>query len=88
MTRAILVPRSTGRPCGNCGRSSDLGGINRLYAVALDRLSRSMRDAVVLLDELDKAGAELQLVHQAELTSGPHNRPLQMPLDSGRSGTV
>jgi DNA invertase Pin-like site-specific DNA recombinase len=34
----------------------DLGGIDRLYAVALDRLSRSMRDAVILLDELDFAG--------------------------------
>jgi len=44
----------------------DLGGIDRLYAVALDRLTRSMRHAIVLLDELDKAGVELRLVHQAE----------------------
>ena len=52
----------------------DLGGIDRLYAVALDRLTRSMRDAIVLLDELDKAGVELRLVHQAGLTSGPEDR--------------
>lgn len=55
----------------------DLGGIDRLYAVALDRLTRSMRDAVVLLDEFEKAGVELRLVHQPELTSGPHNRFLR-----------
>ena len=55
----------------------DLGGIDRLYAVALDRLTRSMRDAIVLLDELDKAGVELRLVHQAELTSGPEDRFLR-----------
>jgi len=55
----------------------DLGGIDRLYAVALDRLTRSMRDAIVLLDELDKAGVALRLVHQAELTSGPENRFLR-----------
>ena len=55
----------------------DLGGIDRLYAAALDRLTRSMRDAIVLLDELDKAGVELRLVHQAELTSGPENRFLK-----------
>jgi site-specific DNA recombinase len=54
-----------------------LGGIDRLYAVALDRLTRSMRDAIGLLDELDKAGVELRLVHQAELTSGPENRFLR-----------
>ena len=31
----------------------DLGGIDRIYAVALDRVTRSMRDAVVLLEEFD-----------------------------------
>jgi len=55
----------------------DLGGIHRLHAVALDRLTRSMRDAIFLLGELEKAGVELRLVHQAELTSGPHNRFLR-----------
>ena len=29
----------------------DLSGIDRIYAVALDRLTRNMRDAAVLLDE-------------------------------------
>ena len=52
----------------------DLGGIDRLYAVALDRLTRNMRDAVVLLDEFERAGVELRLVHQPELTSGPETR--------------
>ena len=55
----------------------DLGGIHYVYAVALDRLSRNMRDAVVLLDEFDKAGVELRLVHQSELTSRPDNRFLR-----------
>jgi len=42
----------------------DLGGIDRIYAVALDRVTRNMRDAVVLLDEFEKAGVQLQFVHQ------------------------
>ena len=40
----------------------DLGGIDRLYAVALDRLTRSMRDAVLLLDEFERAGVEWRRV--------------------------
>jgi len=55
----------------------DLGGIDRLYAVALDRLTRSMRDAIVLLDEFEKAGVELRLVNQPELTAGPEGRFLR-----------
>jgi len=55
----------------------DLGGLDRLYAVALDRLTRNMRDAVVLLDELDRASVELRLVHQSDLTSGRENRFLR-----------
>jgi len=55
----------------------DLGGIDRLYAVALDRLTRSMRDAVVLLDEFEKAGVELRLVNQPELTTQPEGRFLR-----------
>ena len=58
----------------------DLGGVNRIYAVALDRLTRNMRDAVVLLDELDRAGVELRLVHQPDLTSGPEYRFLRYVL--------
>lgn len=54
-----------------------LNGVDRVYAVALDRLTRNMRDAVVLLDELDRAGVELRLVHQSELTSGPEYRFLK-----------
>lgn len=53
------------------------GGIDRLYAVAFDRLSRRMRDAVMLLDELDNAGVELRLVHQSDLTTGPQCRFLR-----------
>lgn len=55
----------------------DLGGINVLYAVAFDRLTRSMKDAVVLLDELEKAGVELRFVNQPELTTGPESRFLR-----------
>jgi len=55
----------------------DLGGIDRVYAVALDRLTRNMRDAAVLLDEFEKSGVELRLVHQSELTSGPESRFLK-----------
>lgn len=38
--------------------------VQRVYAVALDRLSRTMRDAVTILDEMEAAGVELRLVHQ------------------------
>ncbi len=55
----------------------DLGGVQRIYAVALDRVTRSMRDAVVLLDEFEKAGVELCLVHQPELTFGAQGRFLR-----------
>jgi site-specific DNA recombinase len=53
------------------------GGIERLYAVALDRLSRNMRQAVVLLDELERAGVELVLINQPELNSSPESRFLR-----------
>jgi site-specific DNA recombinase len=52
----------------------DLRGIQRLYVVALDRLSRSVRDVATLLDEMDRAGVELQIVHQPKSASRPHNR--------------
>jgi len=55
----------------------DLGGIDCLYAVALDRVTRSMRDAVVLLDELAKADVKLRLVHQPELGGGAQGRFLR-----------
>ena len=55
----------------------DLGGLDRVYAVASDRITRDMHDAVVLLDEFEKAGVELCLVHQPELTSAPENRFLR-----------
>lgn len=57
-----------------------LGGLDRVYAVAFDRLSRNMRDAVLLLDEFEKAGVELRLVHQPDLDSTPHNRLLRHTL--------
>ena len=41
----------------------DLGGVQRVYAVVLDRLSRNMRDAVTLFAEFEAAGVELRLVH-------------------------
>lgn len=55
----------------------DAGGVDRVYAVALDRLTRNMRDAVVLLEQFDQAKVELRLVHQSELTSGPEYRFLK-----------
>jgi DNA invertase Pin-like site-specific DNA recombinase len=55
----------------------DLGGIDRVYAVALDRLTRNMRDAIVLLDEFEKAGIEVRFVHQPELTFGAQGRFLR-----------
>ncbi|MFP4217160.1 MAG: recombinase family protein, partial [Phycisphaerae bacterium] len=55
----------------------DLGGIDRIYAVALDRVTRSMSDAIVLLDEFEKAGVQVHFVHQPELTFGAQGRLLR-----------
>ena len=55
----------------------ELGGIQRIYAVALDRITRSMRDAILLIDEFDKAGVEVRFVHQPELTLGAQGRFLR-----------
>ncbi|NLF85469.1 MAG: recombinase family protein, partial [Lentisphaerae bacterium] len=56
------------------------GGLDRVYAVAFDRITRNMHDAVLLLDEFEKAGVELRLVHQPDLDSTPHNRLLRHTL--------
>jgi DNA invertase Pin-like site-specific DNA recombinase len=53
------------------------GGIHRLYAVALDRLSRNMRDTLTLLDEMDRAEVELCLVHESHAIPGAQNRFLR-----------
>jgi site-specific DNA recombinase len=53
------------------------GGIHRLYAVALDRLSRNLRDTLTLLDELDRAEVELRLVHESQAIPGAQNRFLR-----------
>ena len=55
----------------------DLGGIDRIYAVALDRVTRTMRDAIRLIDEFEKAGVEVRFVHQPELTFGAQGRFLR-----------
>jgi len=52
----------------------DLGGVNRIYAVNLDRVTRSMRDMIQLMDEFDKAGVEVHFVHQPELAFGAQGR--------------
>lgn len=52
----------------------DLGGVNLVYAVAVDRLTRNMRDAVVLIDEFEKAGVEVRFVHQPGLTFSAQGR--------------
>ena len=55
----------------------DLGGVQRVYAVALDRVTRRMRDAIVLIDEFEKAGVEVRFVHQPELAFGAGGRFLR-----------
>ena len=55
----------------------DLGGVERIYAVALDRITRSMRDAILLMDEFQKAGVDVHFVHQPELTFGAQGRFLR-----------
>lgn len=55
----------------------DLGGVDRVYAVAPDRLTRSMRDAIVLIDALENAGVDVRFVHQPELTFGAQGRFLR-----------
>ncbi|QNN23299.1 recombinase family protein [Planctomycetales bacterium ZRK34] len=53
------------------------GEIHRIYAVALDRISRRLRDALVLFEEFDQAGVEVRLVHQAELINSASSRFLR-----------
>jgi len=55
---------------------ADLGGIDRVYAVALDRVTRSMRDAIVLIDEFEKAGIDVCFVHQPELETRMQKGPI------------
>jgi DNA invertase Pin-like site-specific DNA recombinase len=55
----------------------DLGGVDRIYAVALDRVTRNMRDAIFLMDEFEKAGVDVRFVHQPELTFGAQGRFLR-----------
>lgn len=75
--------RRTDRPALNRLRQCiRVGLINRVYAVALDRLSRSLTDTVVLLDEFERAGVELHLVHQPQLGSAPEARLLRHILAS------
>ncbi len=57
-------------------------GIDVVYAVAMDRLSRTLRDVVVLFDEFESAGVTIRLVHQPELSSGPESRLLRHILAS------
>jgi len=58
-------------------RAIGKGRIHRLYAVALDRLSRNLTDTLALLDELDRAGVELRLVHESHVIPGAQNRFLR-----------
>ncbi|MDP1663461.1 MAG: recombinase family protein [Phycisphaerales bacterium] len=51
--------------------------VKRVYAVALDRLSRTMRDSVLIMDELDAAGVELRFVHQPGLGTTAEGRFLR-----------
>jgi Site-specific recombinases, DNA invertase Pin homologs len=79
---------------GVSGRTLDRPALSRLrrrlgtrdvhvvYAVAMDRLSRTLRDVVVLFDEMESAGVVVRLVHQPELSSGPESRLLRHVLAS------
>lgn len=58
------------------------GGIDRVCAVALDRFSRSVRDTVLLLEELERAGVEMHIVHQPQLGSSSESRFLRHILAS------
>jgi site-specific DNA recombinase len=58
-------------------RAIEKGRIHRLYAVALDRLSRNLTDTLTLLEELDRAGVELRLVHESHVVPGAQNRFLR-----------
>ena len=58
------------------------GEINIVYTVAMDRLSRSLRDTVTLFEELESADVEVRLVHQPELSSSPESRLLRHILAS------
>jgi site-specific DNA recombinase len=58
------------------------GDNNRVYAVALDRYSRTVTDTVQLLDEFERAGVEVHVAHQPELCSAPENRLLRHILAS------
>jgi len=60
----------------------DLGSVDRLYAVALDRLSRRLQDTIALLGEFERAGVELRLVHQPELGQAAESRFLRHILAS------
>ena len=79
---------------GVSGRTLDRPGLYRLrermhtgdfdvvYVMAMDRLSRTLRDVVMLFDELESAGVAVRLVHQPELSSGPESRLLRHILAS------
>lgn len=58
------------------------GQIHRVYAVAIDRLSRSVGDTVRLLDEFERAGVEFHIVNQPMLSSAPEQHLLRHILAS------
>ena len=53
------------------------GAIDRVYCMALDRLSRSLTDTSVLFDEFDRVGVEVRVVHLPELNNRPESRLLR-----------
>ncbi len=58
------------------------GGIHLVYAVALDRHSRTVTHTVQLLDEIERAGVEVHVAFQPELGSDPESRLLRHILAS------
>lgn len=53
------------------------GAIDRVYCMALDRLSRSLTDTSVLFDEFDRVGVDVRVVHLPELNNRPESRLLR-----------
>lgn len=75
--------RTLDRPALNRLRERvQAGDIKRVYAVALDRYSRTVTDTVQLLDEFERAGVEVHVAHQPELCSAPESRLLRHILAS------
>jgi len=53
------------------------GAVDRVYVLALDRLSRSLTDSTRLFAEFEQTGVEMHVAHLPELSSLPERRLLR-----------